>query len=1059
MNLRRLRWIIILYCLVDLYIGGHSGGLLPLSVAQGGTTILLASGGVAISCNAITAATSNNPGTSGGCNSAALLTSGSQLPSIYTWQVSTTGSPASIVVNFMGSLDGVTWSQIDTTTAAGTRTGGGAFAYRFLGCVPATMSGGSSPTLTCTISVTGSGFGTSNTYVALPDASSAGGLANYVNNSISGNLLGGRVNESMLETFATNPMPDNGFFKVTLPSGNGSSAAWTQSAPTVLRGGNWLIGNGRKGSNTSSDWIGSRMIPSNSFPDGIAPTSDAVTLYSCAGGAGSIAAGSYLVATVLLDNLQTYTGTSTVVPGQTNAGTEAIVTCGANGTITYSTQTIAGTAAAAGFGAISAVQMFLAPTVNATSSLSTTGATCAATPASCNVTMTVSALTNGNWARDFAVGENVIIDVGANQETQKIVAIDFINSKLVLQGPILHAHTATYPVAPSQSETLQNSTSGGSANAGATCTGTNASNAAYGSGFFACTISSGTNVSVVPTLTANIFNSNAVMPLINYTAPMVVFGSTGLQGTPEFDAKLVSTQVSCRRPNGTIVKYGLGWVNLDDQEHGFVTDSFVRDCPNGAFVFGNAAQNSSMVGVNEFNDGCATGVAASGCSGGSSAITNSNYRLVIQAVSPGPLGIDYISSSSANCLTAGCDYTKFAGAVVLLDRSATRINGIHGEVVLDDVRVRNKSSVHLTNPTGGSSNNATVIAALHVSTNAASLSTFNEVPQGAIEGIVDDVFAGPTLTTNGATTAGVSTTVTLTSTAGLYCGQEILMDTVASGVQEYVQIAGFSTAANTLPALSQCISGLVVTLASAVVNSHGAAVPFQPLSTAINEGTFVATGWYQLSNSTGKNSNRDRWTSYNGVPTILSGPNQFESSVATDVPLQLGSGPGVTQSGDLLDIYTDNFTTKALGVNSSGTLSTINALTTASFGVPIVVGATKQKTESASADTNVLTVTPAAVAGTYQVCTSISVNSATSGVISWTLSWTDAAGNAQTNIAMPLFQFGTAAPNTTFTTSSAGNYTGCPQIDVNSAGANIVVKWVGGGTTSAKMSTVISRLQ
>ena len=120
--------------------------------------------------------------------------------------------------------------------------------------------------------------------------------------------------------------------------------------------------------------------------------------------------------------------------------------------------------------------------------------------------------------------------------------------------------------------------------------------------------------------------------------------------------------------------------------------------------------------------------------------------------------------------------------------------------------------------------------------------------------------------------------------------------------------------------------------------------------------------------------------------------------------------------------------------------------------------ATLQKNETTTPDANVLTVTPAASAGTYRACVVISVSAATSGVISWTLSWTDSNGTAQSNIAQDLFQQGTAAPNTTFTTSAAGNYNGCSVIDVNNAAANIVVKWVGGGTTTAKMSATVERL-
>ena len=120
--------------------------------------------------------------------------------------------------------------------------------------------------------------------------------------------------------------------------------------------------------------------------------------------------------------------------------------------------------------------------------------------------------------------------------------------------------------------------------------------------------------------------------------------------------------------------------------------------------------------------------------------------------------------------------------------------------------------------------------------------------------------------------------------------------------------------------------------------------------------------------------------------------------------------------------------------------------------------ATLQKNETTSADANVLTYTPIAAAGVYRGCVSISVSAATSGVISWTLSWKDSNGNTQTNVVQDLFQDGTAAPATSFTTSAASNYHFCRELDVDNSATSIVFKWVGGGTTTTKMSASIERL-
>jgi hypothetical protein len=122
--------------------------------SSGQAVSAIGGGGIGVSCNVVVTATSLNPGFPGGCTALNLITSGGFLPSIYTWQVITAGAPSSVTVNFMGSLDGVTWTQIDTTSAAGTRTVANQ-AYRFVGCVPATLSGGTSPTVTCLVSVSG----------------------------------------------------------------------------------------------------------------------------------------------------------------------------------------------------------------------------------------------------------------------------------------------------------------------------------------------------------------------------------------------------------------------------------------------------------------------------------------------------------------------------------------------------------------------------------------------------------------------------------------------------------------------------------------------------------------------------------------------------------------------------------------------------------------------------------------------------------------------------------------------------------------------------------------
>lgn len=144
----------------------------------------------------------------------------------------------------------------------------------------------------------------------------------------------------------------------------------------------------------------------------------------------------------------------------------------------------------------------------------------------------------------------------------------------------------------------------------------------------------------------------------------------------------------------------------------------------------------------------------------------------------------------------------------------------------------------------------------------------------------------------------------------------------------------------------------------------------------------------------------------------------------------------------------------------SPTIGTGSTITSSGGGGTMVgqVASTLQKAETAAADANVLTFTPPATAAVYRVCFTAGVSAATAGVIGWTVSYTDSNGNAQSNIAQSLFQTGVAAPALTFTTSAAADYESCHVIDINNAAANIVVKWVGGGTTTAKVSASIERV-
>lgn len=121
-------------------------------------------------------------------------------------------------------------------------------------------------------------------------------------------------------------------------------------------------------------------------------------------------------------------------------------------------------------------------------------------------------------------------------------------------------------------------------------------------------------------------------------------------------------------------------------------------------------------------------------------------------------------------------------------------------------------------------------------------------------------------------------------------------------------------------------------------------------------------------------------------------------------------------------------------------------------------GNTTQKTETGTADANVLTLTPPAQAGTYNIRYVVDVSAATAAVVGGTISYKDANGSTVTNQPFSLYQLNTAAPALTFTTSAASNYSGVFQINTDNSATAIVLKWVGGGTcTTCKVTASIER--
>lgn len=179
---------------------------------------------------------------------------------------------------------------------------------------------------------------------------------------------------------------------------------------------------------------------------------------------------------------------------------------------------------------------------------------------------------------------------------------------------------------------------------------------------------------------------------------------------------------------------------------------------------------------------------------------------------------------------------------------------------------------------------------------------------------------------------------------------------------------------------------------------------------------------------------------------------------------------------DRLDaIFGGTFTVPAITVtNETTTTSTIGTATittlkataitqysgivTAGQGVAPILGATSQKTESA-ADTNVLTVTPPAVAGSYRLRFVMAVSAQSAATLGWTATWKDSNSAAQAPTNLALFVSGTAAPALTFVAVTNGNYYGEAYIDIDNSATAIVVKLTFSGTSfTAKVTATVERL-
>jgi hypothetical protein len=180
--------------------------------------------------------------------------------------------------------------------------------------------------------------------------------------------------------------------------------------------------------------------------------------------------------------------------------------------------------------------------------------------------------------------------------------------------------------------------------------------------------------------------------------------------------------------------------------------------------------------------------------------------------------------------------------------------------------------------------------------------------------------------------------------------------------------------------------------------------------------------------------------------TLSARATTFLSDGTNNVPML---DPGVT-THTITALEDVQFTNNALFPNTSDTLS--------GLGQGNVVAMTLRKAETAAADASVLLMTAPGIAGLYRITISCETAAATSaGVIGFTLKYPDANGNNLTaNNAIALFQMNAAAPALTFTATGVTRYYGSWLMDVGTqTGVNIVIGWVGGGTTTVGIVSVI----
>ncbi len=157
---------------------------------------------------------------------------------------------------------------------------------------------------------------------------------------------------------------------------------------------------------------------------------------------------------------------------------------------------------------------------------------------------------------------------------------------------------------------------------------------------------------------------------------------------------------------------------------------------------------------------------------------------------------------------------------------------------------------------------------------------------------------------------------------------------------------------------------------------------------------------------------------------------------------QIGTGDG----SSVRDLIVRGLTTNT-GLSVGTTVTSVNGITTAGNGVPLIVATPYETTGNTGAVTNAINYTPAAVSGTYELIGVVNVTAwTTPATFSVVATYKDASGNARTDTAMVVR--GSTGANAAAVTAVDRWYFTFPAIDIDATATAITLSTTGTFTGS-----------